>query len=362
MRAVLYRGFGLTPELTTVPDPALPAHGALVEVRASGVCRSDWHGWLGHDPDIRLPHVPGHEFAGVVREVGADVRLVRLGERVTAPFVAGCGACPECRAGQQQVCRHQTQPGFTHWGSFAELVVVHHADLNLVRLPESLADADAAALGCRLATAFHAVVDQGQVRAGEWLAVYGCGGVGLSAVMIGTAVGASVIAIDVAEDRLRLARALGAAATVDGRRVADPAAAVTDLSDGGVHVSLDALGSAATARDSIRSLRRLGRHVQVGLLLGDEADPPLPMDLVVARELRLIGSHGMQAHRYQALLALIRSGRLEPGRLLARTITLDESIEALTTMDGPGPPGLTVITRFGASGALSRNRCAERSD
>ena len=346
MRAVLYERFAERPRLTTVPDPSPPPHGAVIEVRATGVCRSDWHGWMGHDPDIALPHVPGHEFAGVVVAVGPEVRRFQGGERVTTPFVSGCGACPECRSGDQQVCRAQTQPGFTHWGSFARFVVVHQADLNLVPIPESIDDAAAASLGCRFATAFRAVVDQGEVRPGQWVAVHGCGGVGLSAVMLAAAAGANVVAIDIDEAALDLARALGAAATVDARHVADVAQAVVDASAGGAHLSLDALGHPDTCVASVASLRRRGRHVQVGLLLGPQATPPIPMDLVVARELRIFGSHGLQAHRYDEMLALVTSGRVDPSRLLGRTISLEAAIEALTTMDGANAAGVTVITEL----------------
>src|SRR3954453_18804838 len=211
VRAVVYDAFGEMPQVETVPDPAPTEHGAVVRVHATGLCRSDWHGWMGHDPDIvRLPHVPGHELAGVVEAVGARVERWAPGDRVTVPFVCACGTCAQCAAGQHQVCDRQTQPGFTHWGSFAELVAIDWADVNLVALPDDL-DADAAAaLGCRFATAYRAVLQVGRLRAGEWRAVHGCGGVGLSAVMIAAAAGARVIALDVVEAALDWAREAGA--------------------------------------------------------------------------------------------------------------------------------------------------------
>lgn len=343
MRAILYERFGERPRLTTVPDPAPPTHGAVVQVRATGVCRSDWHGWMGHDRDIELPHVPGHEFAGVVVAVGPEVRRFEGGERVTTPFVNGCGTCPECQAGDEQVCRAQTQPGFTHWGSFAQFVVVHHADLNLVPLPDSLDDVSAASLGCRLVTAYRALVDQAELQPGEWLAVQGCGGVGLSAVMIAAATGARVVAVDVDAASLARARSLGATVAIDATAVPDVAAAVVEATDGGAHVSLDALGHPDTCVASVQSLRRRGRHVQVGLLLGDQSTPPIPMDRVVAHELRIIGSHGMPAHRYDELLRLVTAGRLDPASLVGPIISLEDAIEALVTMDRNSPPGVTVV-------------------
>jgi alcohol dehydrogenase len=138
MKAVLFEKFQSAPKLVTVDDPTPEPHGVVLRVAATGVCRSDWHGWMGHDSDIDLPHVPGHELAGVVEAVGNDVTKWKVGDRVTVPFICGCGSCSECHSGNQQVCLQQEQPGFTHWGSFAEYVGIHQADLNLVALPRAL--------------------------------------------------------------------------------------------------------------------------------------------------------------------------------------------------------------------------------
>lgn len=346
MKAVLYTAFNERPQLVSLPDPAPEADGVVIKVEATGVCRSDWHGWVGHDPDIRLPHVPGHELAGVVVAVGKDVRRWKGGERVTVPFVGGCGSCPECHAGHQQVCHSQFQPGFTHWGSFAEFVSIHKADLNLVALPETVGFATAASLGCRFVTSFRAVVDQGRVSAGQWVAVHGCGGVGLAAIMIADALGANVVAVDIADDKLALAKSLGAAVTINARSVQDVPGAVMEATKGGAHVSLDALGHSQTCFNSILSLRRRGKHVQVGLMLGDHSRPAVPMDRVVAHELEILGSHGMQAHRYDAMMPMILSGKLKPERLVGREIGLEESIDALMAMDGFQGTGTTVVTSF----------------
>ena len=340
---MLYTEFREPPVVREVADPVCPADGVVVRVEATGLCRSDWHGWQGHDPDIVVPHVPGHELAGVIVEVGPDVRRWSVGDRVTVPFVCACGVCGPCLAGDHQVCDNQLQPGFTHWGSFAELVALHRADINLVRLPDELDFVTAAGLGCRFATAHRAVVGQGRVAAGEWVAVHGCGGVGLSAVMIAVAAGARVVAIDIGDAALAAARELGAEATVNAS-TDDVAGRVIDVTGGGAHLSIDAIGSAATCFNSIASLRKRGRHVQVGLMVGADARAPLPWDLVVARELEILGSHGMAAHDYAAMLASIADGRLDPSRLVGRTITLDEAPAALMAMDGPQPvAGMTVI-------------------
>jgi alcohol dehydrogenase len=326
--------------LEEVPEPELPPDGALVEVRATGLCRSDWHGWMGHDASIALPHVPGHEFAGVVAAVGPEVRGIRPGDRVTAPFCCGCGVCEPCRLGHTQICERDYQPGFTGWGSFAERVLVPVADLNCVPLPDGLAYEAAAALGCRFMTAFAAVGERGGLRAGDWLAVHGCGGVGLSAVMLGRALGARVIAVDVAPGPLERASELGATHTLQasGRT----AAQIRGLTHGGAQVSIDAIGSAATAAASVRSLRRRGRHVQVGLLAGDEREPRVPIAELISRELEIAGVHGMPVRDYPALLRLVASGAVDPARLIGRRIALEDAGAALTAMDRPAD-GITII-------------------
>lgn len=343
MRAVHFGTFGEPLAVHVVPDPAPPPDGVVVRVEATGVCRSDWHAWLGHDPDVALPHVPGHELAGVVVATGPQVTRFREGHRITVPFVLGCGACPRCAAGQQHVCDHQFQPGFTAWGSFAEYVALPRADANLIALPDELGCAEAASLGCRFATSFRAVVDQARLQPGQWLAVHGCGGVGLSAVMIAAAMGARTVAVDIDDEALAMARACGATHTVNAHR-ADAVEAVRDLTEGGAHASIDAVGTSATCVASIRSLRTQGRHIQVGLMLAEHAMPAVPMTLLHSREIELIGSHGMPAHAYPRLLAMVAAGTVDPGSLVTSHLTLSQGAEHLMRMDTFPGTGMAVIT------------------
>ncbi|MGV8907528.1 MAG: zinc-dependent alcohol dehydrogenase family protein [Propionicimonas sp.] len=338
MRAIVYDAVGATPVLTDVPEPDCPDDGAVIAVKATGICRSDWHAWRGHDP-VPLPNIPGHEFAGVVARVGNRVTAFAVGDRVTVPFVNGCGRCEWCRTGQAQVCPHQTQPGFTHPGSFAEQVAVRAADFNLVRLPADIDFVTAAALGCRFATAYHALIAQGQLRSGEWLAVLGCGGVGLSAVMVGVALGARVVAVDPSPAARQRATELGAFVVL-GEATAE---AIIEATGGGAHVCVDALGSASTATAGILGLRRRGRHVQVGLMLAESATTPLPWGAIVSRELEVVGSHGMAAADYPGLLAMISSGQLAPRTLVGRTVGLDQAGVELMAMDAPVPSAAGLV-------------------
>lgn len=354
MRAVCYDAFAAPLRVDTLSDPTPSPHGVVVRVHATGLCRSDWHGWQGHDPDIQLfPHVPGHELAGVVAEVGTEVRRWQIGDRVTVPFVCACGTCAPCVRGDAQVCDEQTQPGFTHWGSYAEYVALHHADVNLVALPEAMTFDAAAGLGCRFATSFRAVVDQGRVQAGHWVAVFGCGGVGLSAIMIARALGARVIGVDVSDAALLLAQQAGAEVVLTARdaasgdaspqRARELRSAIRDITRGGADVSLDALGSRGTARGALEALRKNGRLVQVGLMAGDDANPPFPLHLVIARELEIVGSHGMAAHAYPRMLSMVMDGHLDPERLITRRLTLEAAPDALATMATAPVAGVTII-------------------
>ncbi|MDX1413980.1 MAG: zinc-dependent alcohol dehydrogenase family protein [Candidatus Promineifilaceae bacterium] len=346
MKALLYTQFGGPIELTELPDPLPENKGVVIQVGASGICRSDWHGWMGHDPDITLPHVPGHELAGTVVAAGPQVQRWKAGDRVTLPFVGGCGTCPQCSSGNHQVCDFQFQPGFTHWGSFAEYVAIDYADINLVRLPETMDDVTAASLGCRFATSFRALVAQGQVSAGQWVAVHGCGGVGLSAVMIASALGANVVAIDINDEQLKLAKSVGAAVLINSAQIGDLVSRVKEISAGGVHVSIDALGSQETCFNSIANLRKRGKHIQVGLMTGDHIHPQIPMEKVISNELEILGSHGMQAHEYGRMLAMITAGKLQPERLIGRTVTLDQAASRLAQMGQYPDNGITIINQF----------------
>lgn len=346
MRALLFEQYGGPFRIASVPDPAPPVDGAVIAIRANGICRSDWHAWQGHDPIAGLPHVPGHEFAGIVVAVGKDVRRWRAGDRVTVPFSMGCGTCGECRAGHHNVCDNGYTPGFSGWGGCAEYVALPYADTNLVELPEAIGFQAAASLGCRFITAFRAVVDQGRIGIGDKIAIHGCGGLGLAIVMIAAAMGAEIVAVDIKDEALDLARSLGAQTTINAQRADDVPDAIRQATGGGVMVSIDALGSGVTLRNSILGLRKRGRHVQAGLLAGEGGKAELPVESMIGRELEFVGSRGMPAWRYDAVLGLIARGAVDPARLVDRTIPLSEAGAAFEAMGRFASRAVTVIDRF----------------
>jgi alcohol dehydrogenase len=345
MRAALLTGFRAPLEVTDVPDPTPMAGGVVLRVLACGVCRSDWHSWTGADPDVQLPMVPGHEYCGEVVAVGAGVTRWAVGDRVIAPFILACGQCPDCAAGHQTICADQVLPGFTCDGAFAEYVAVAHADANLTKLPETMAPEIAAALGCRVTTAWQALVGRAELKPGEWLAVIGGGGVGISALMLGRALGARVVVVDVVEDKLTYAREMGADAVVNAAQ-GDAAEAIREITGGGAHVAVEALGVEATTKTAMRSLRKLGRMVQIGMPAGDHASMTLPMDVLYSGQLNVMGTRGMPSWRYPSLLNLLSGGHVDLAPLVTRRIALSQASDELAAFDRPAPPGVAVITDF----------------
>lgn len=339
MNAIHFTQFKGALSVIDIPIPTAANDGVVIKVEATGLCRSDWHAWMGHDSDIVLPHVPGHELAGVISEIGSAVVKFKVGDRVTVPFVCGCGKCTYCLRGDAQVCPTQTQPGFTDFGSFAEYVAINNADFNLVMIPDAVSFATAAALGCRFATSYRGLVKRAQVKTGEKVVVFGCGGVGLSAVMIAKAQGANVYAVDINEAALEIAQSLGAQA-INSSKI-NPVVFLQDL--GGADVAIDALGSQATASASILSLARCGRHLQLGLLLTATGLTDIPMARVIAWELDLLGSHGMAASDYPEMLALVAKGVLNPSALITREVGLFEGARALAELDSQPFGGITII-------------------
>jgi alcohol dehydrogenase len=352
MRAAVLREHGEPLSIEEVPEPAPDPDGVVVDVEACGICRSDWHAWMGHGEwagDAVDPgQILGHEPAGRVAAVGDGVDALREGDRVALPFNLGCGACGYCRNGHGNVCTgdHPHGLGFeqTAQGAFAERVHLPSAEYNAIRLPDGVETRDVAALGCRFMTAYNALARRASVEAGEWVAVHGCGGVGLSAVQVATARGARVVAVDVREAALDAAADAGASVLVDASET-DPVPEVRDVTDGGADASVDALGVAETCRNSVRCLRPRGRHVQVGLTTDDErGEVSLPTDWMTGNEVSFLGSRGMPPTRADDMLSLLHDDAVDPGALVTREVSLDEVPERLAAMTDYDTVGVEVLT------------------
>jgi alcohol dehydrogenase len=346
MRALVFDGFGQIPYITERPIPEITTSDqVIIKVEATGLCRSDWHAWMGHDTDItEFPHVSGHEFAGYIHALGSDVTDHVVGERVTVPFVCGCGKCHECTSGNAQVCPFQWQPGFSGPGSFAEFVAIPNADFNLVSIPDLMTFEIAAALGCRFATAYRGLALIQPPLPGDIVAIFGCGGIGLAAVMVAKSRGALVIAIDIVNEALALAEAIGADHIINAKDE-DPVARIKSITTFGADITVDALGSIPTVQQSIQSLRPQGHHLQIGLLPPStiKGRATIPMDIAIGHELHIHGVHGMSAAHYPSMLDDIESGLLFPQMLIGERISLEQAPQALMMMAKDHRAGMTII-------------------
>ena len=347
MKASVLHKFFTPPIFEEVDDPVCGPKSVVIELKACGVCRSDHHAWSGNDPDVKLPHIMGHELAGIVVETGSEIKKFSTGDHVTVPFILGCGLCSDCQTGNSTICEKQETIGFTIRGGFAQFVEIFFADFNLVRLPSSLGFETAAAMGCRVTTAYRALTDRASLSPGEWLAVYGCGGVGTSAILIAKALGAKVIGIDINNLALKKATDVGADIVLDPTKCKNVWQEVRELTNGGVDVSLDALGIEVTFQNSIRSLRKLGRHIQIGMPTSNHAIVSLALlDLVYSRQLKIVGTRGMASSGFSSLMTMINNGSINIDSLITRKLKLSQVPEAMLQFGQQSETGITIINNF----------------
>ena len=342
MRAAVVGKFSEDLAIEDVRDPACPDNGVVLEVLACGVCRSDYHGWTGNHPLVKDGSILGHEYCGTVVAAGPQA-VHKVGDRLIAPFILGCGSCPACRTGKSNTCGNQVVPGFSAPGAYAEYVAVPF-DHNLVHLPEGMQPSLAAGLGCRVTTAWHALTDRADVDAGEWVAIHGTGGIGLSALLLAKMIGARVVVVDVVKEKLDLAKDLGADAAVNAGET-DAAEAIRDITGGGADVSIEALGVDGTTNASLECLGTLGRHVQIGMPGGDGM-MRVNMRAIYSKQLSFYGTRGMPSWKYPSLLGMIERGEVDLTPMVSREIPLTQASAELRMMAGPTPPGTAVITDF----------------
>ena len=342
MKAAVLRNFRANLSIEDIPDPRCPKDGVVLEVMACGVCRSDFHGWSGEHPKVKIGDVLGHEYCGTVVEAGRDAHY-KVGDRLIAPFILGCGKCISCQKGASNTCDSQLTPGFGMPGAYAEYIAVPF-DHNLVVLPDSIKPTLASGLGCRVTTAWHALTDRANVRAGEWVAVHGTGGIGLSVLLLAKMLGARVAVVDVVQEKLDLAKSLGADICINAAEQ-NVVEFIMDQTSGGAHVSIEALGIAQTTNASVECLRTSGRHVQIGMPAGDGM-MNINLRAVYAKQLSFFGSRGMPSWKYPSLLEMIDQGKVNLDPLVSREVSLSAASAELKLMEVGAPPGTAVITEF----------------
>jgi 6-hydroxycyclohex-1-ene-1-carbonyl-CoA dehydrogenase len=324
MKSVLYHGPGspLTIEERPVPKPG-PGE-VLVKVAACGVCHTDLH-YLDHGVRTAKepPLVLGHEPSGTVVEGGQGASLYKAGERVLLPAVLPCGRCRLCRLGRENICETMRMFGNHLDGAYAEYVTAPEKDL--FRLPEEVPLLEGSIIADALSTPFHAVARRGEVRPGDTVAVFGCGGVGMNLVQIAAAAGGRVVAIDQVDRKLEMARNIGASAVIDARTSGDVAKAVRRATDGGADVCFEAIGRPATIRQAFDSVRTGGRLVVVGYAA---EEVPLPVSRVLFGVVTVLGSLGCRPADYPPLIRMVAEGRLRLKELVSHRFPLEGIHEA----------------------------------
>jgi propanol-preferring alcohol dehydrogenase len=335
--AVLHPGGRL--ELSEVPVPHPASGEILVRVAACGICHTDLH-YLDHGvKTFKTPVILGHEVSGTVAAVGTGVTRFREGDRVLLPAVFTCGTCRPCRTGRENICEQMKMLGNHVDGAYAEFVIAPARDA--FSLPPEIPLAEACLIGDAMSTPYHAVRHRAQVRLGETVAIFGCGGVGINAVQFAALAGGHVIAVDIDDRKLELARQFGARDTLNARGVERVDKELKKRTGGGVDVAMEIIGKPETIRNAYESLRPGGRLCQVGYT----AEPvTLAFSKMMFYELQVIGSLGCRPSDYPELIELVRSRRAQLEPLVTGRYTLERITDGFDTLRrGEGIRGIVVM-------------------
>ena len=326
MKAALLEDRGLA--IREVPDPIVSAGAAILSVAACGVCRTDLH-YLHGVPTVKpRPLVLGHEVTGVVVDASGGPKA---GSRVLVPPVIPCGRCRFCLEGRNTLCASMAMFGNHRDGGFAERIAV--PAWATFPLPDRIPLIEGSVLSDAVSTAYHALVNRGRIRPGETVAIIGCGGVGLSAVQVAVALGASVIAVDVAEAKLRAAERFGAKAVIDASKAGDLGKAIRQAT-GGTDVSVEAIGKPATIAAAVESVRPGGRVVVIGY-----AEGPVTINAsrLMFREIEILGSLGCGLQDFPKVLDLAARGRIDVKALVTHRFPLEHTADALALLESSAP-------------------------
>ena len=327
MRAALFHGPGKPLTVEEVETPKVSPGEALVKVAACGVCATDLHYLHGTPTFKKPPLILGHEVSGCIETVAPDVTGYRPGEPVLVPAVLSCGECLNCRRGRDNLCERMVMPGNHADGGFAEFIKVPAR--NLVRLPEGLPLQESAVISDAVSTPFHAVRNRGRVQGGDRVAIFGCGGVGINAVQIAAALGATVLAVDIDPKKLAQARELGASEAFNPKE-GDVPKAIRKLTKGGVDVAFEIVGKPQVLDQAFGSVRAGGTLVTVGY---SEETWNFAVHRVMFREMSVIGSLGCCSADYPTILGMVQSGKIRLGPVVGDRFPLEKINEALANLE-----------------------------
>jgi 2-desacetyl-2-hydroxyethyl bacteriochlorophyllide A dehydrogenase len=334
MKAVQLVEIGQPLQMRQVPPPAVGERDVLVRIKAAGICHSDVHYRAGTSPVGPLPQTLGHEIAGVVEQVGPQVTNVKVGDRVCLHYMVTCGECYYCSTGNEQFCVQGEMLGKHRHGGYAEYIALPAR--GVVPLPDEVPFEHGAVLMCSSATSFHALRKAG-LKPSETVAVFGAGGLGMSAIQLARALGAwEVYAVDINQGKLEVAEKLGAVPV--NATQGDPMAEIRRLTGGrGVDVALELIGLPLTMGQAVRSLGIFGRAVIVGV-----SGQPFEIDSyreLIGKEAEVIGCSDHLLQELPLLLEFARRGSLDLSQVVTRTVPLDaeavnEAMDALERFSG----------------------------
>ncbi len=320
MKAAIFYEKGSPLKIEEIPVSRPKGREVLIKIRACGVCHTDLH-YLDHGvPTFKKPPIIlGHEPSGIVEEAGPEARKFKKGDRVIIPPVFSCGECALCRTGHENICENMVMLGNHINGAFAEYMTVGEKDV--IPLPDEIPLEEGAIITDALATPFHALKNRANLKPGDVIAVFGCGGVGMNVVQVASAMGAKVIAVDAVEGKLSLARSLGASETVLAVKGEDTAKKIRKMTGGGVDIALEAIGMSQTLETAFGSIRAGGRLIVLGY-----CSDPLTINpaRIMFREMEIIGSLGCRPVDFPRVIELIRLGKIKLKELVTHRFPLND--------------------------------------
>jgi 6-hydroxycyclohex-1-ene-1-carbonyl-CoA dehydrogenase len=333
MKAILFHGAGKALELSEVPTPKPIAGQLLVKVSACGICHTDLH-YIDHGvPTFKAPPlILGHEPSGIVAGVGEGVKNFKEGDKVLLPAVLTCGYCGNCRTGRENICDNMVMFGNHIDGAYAEYVLSPAKDT--LHLPDEVPLQEGSIIADAISTPYHAVVNRGQVKAGDNVVVFGCGGVGINTVQIASAVGASVIAVDVVPEKLAMAKKFGAREVINAKEVERIDKAVKKLTGGGVDVAFEVIGNPATIQSAFSCIRKGGKTVVVGYT---DKNVELPASKIMFFEQEVVGSLGCRPVDYPKIIEMARTGKIKVKELVTNRFPLDKINDAFDLLRSHDP-------------------------
>ena len=332
MKAAVFYEKGQPMKIEDVDIPKHESADVLVKVAACGLCRTDLHYLHGTPTFKKPPIILGHEVSGTVEEVGSEVTTFKKGDNIIVPPVFGCGKCFFCRNGRPTLCTNQIMVGNHRDGGFAEYIAVPASEIfiapNNVPLPEASIISDA------ISTPYHAVVNRAQVRPGDSVAIFGAGGVGLSTIQMAAAVGGNVIAVDIFDQKLEMAKKFGAAHAINAKTEENVPKTIRKMTGGGADIALEVIGNPITIQQAFNSVRWGGRVVVVGY---SAKETIIDSARLMFREIEIKGSLGCGPQDFPKLIEMIKLGKIKVKEMVTHKFKLDEINDGFKLLDSGEP-------------------------